>query len=419
MTCKSIISSSLLVLLVASGAWATTTTTSTSTTSTLPIGPSCNQMNQFLCRTGGTIVGPLAIQSFLPVVFEGSAGSGSTTVSVGNPANTNTLTVPDADSTTVQPNTCAAGTGVTGISATGVVNCGTSDGLTCAGCVGTSDIGVLSGANPLVFDGATPDANHTTVAVTDPTGARTFTIPNAASTAVVPTTCGAGESVTAVNSLGLPICNAVSSSAWSALAAPGANLSLSMNNNLTTFTWGNATGANPMMLLTESVNNTGSGAILKLKGATGSASHEFEIENAAGDSRILGDSGDLRPGGFGLIAATRLHSDSTDAVLTLANGLNDPITLTIGGTAIYSFYKIQGPTGAFSIGGTAETPEHGSILVLYNKSGQNMTIKHNSTGGAAEFFFMNAADHTTTGDGTMTFIYEAGLSRWIEIAEQL
>lgn len=40
-------------------------------------------------------------------------------------------------------------------------------------------LGVLSGATPLVFEGATADAYETTVAVTDPTADRTITLPDA------------------------------------------------------------------------------------------------------------------------------------------------------------------------------------------------------------------------------------------------
>jgi len=39
-------------------------------------------------------------------------------------------------------------------------------------------LGTLSGASPLVLEGATADANETTIAVTDPTADRTITIPN-------------------------------------------------------------------------------------------------------------------------------------------------------------------------------------------------------------------------------------------------
>ena len=56
---------------------------------------------------------------------------------------------------------------------------GTFVGLTATGSI-TMSGGVIAGASPLVFDGATPEAtNRVTVAITDPTAARTLTIPDA------------------------------------------------------------------------------------------------------------------------------------------------------------------------------------------------------------------------------------------------
>ena len=51
---------------------------------------------------------------------------------------------------------------------------------------GTMDVTgtVLSGASPLVFEGATDDAYETTWAVTDPTADRTITVPNATDTLI-------------------------------------------------------------------------------------------------------------------------------------------------------------------------------------------------------------------------------------------
>ena len=43
---------------------------------------------------------------------------------------------------------------------------------------------VLSGASPLVFEGATADAYETTFAIVDPTADRTVTMPNATDTLI-------------------------------------------------------------------------------------------------------------------------------------------------------------------------------------------------------------------------------------------
>lgn len=57
----------------------------------------------------------------------------------------------------------------------------------------------ILGGVPLVFEGATANDFETSVAVTDPTADRTFTIPNANSIAVQAATCSAGEFVSAIN----------------------------------------------------------------------------------------------------------------------------------------------------------------------------------------------------------------------------
>lgn len=61
----------------------------------------------------------------------------------------------------------------------------------------------LSGGSPLVFDGATADTNKTTVVVTDPTGARNFTVPDADSVAVQPDTGASNNFLTAISALGV------------------------------------------------------------------------------------------------------------------------------------------------------------------------------------------------------------------------
>lgn len=62
---------------------------------------------------------------------------------------------------------------------------------------------VLQGGSPLVFEGATSDGSETTVVVTDPTADRTFTIPNADSVAVQPSTAGANQFANGVSAAGV------------------------------------------------------------------------------------------------------------------------------------------------------------------------------------------------------------------------
>ncbi|MBI3933486.1 MAG: hypothetical protein HY316_02260 [Acidobacteria bacterium] len=67
---------------------------------------------------------------------------------------------------------------------------------------------IIGGATPLKFEGATDDNTYTTVAVTDPSAARTFTIPNADSVAVQPQTCSGTDKVSAISAAGLLSCSA-------------------------------------------------------------------------------------------------------------------------------------------------------------------------------------------------------------------
>ena len=65
------------------------------------------------------------------------------------------------------------------------INTGTSTGTTTIGNANSfvTVAGVVTGASPLVFDGNTADVNKTTIAVVDPTAARTITLPDATGTA--------------------------------------------------------------------------------------------------------------------------------------------------------------------------------------------------------------------------------------------
>ena len=66
----------------------------------------------------------------------------------------------------------------------------------------------FAGTSPLIFDGSTAGTFANTLVVTDPTAARTFTLPNADSVAVQPLTCGSTDKVSAISALGLITCTA-------------------------------------------------------------------------------------------------------------------------------------------------------------------------------------------------------------------
>ncbi len=103
-------------------------------------------------------------------------GAGAQSIAIGDGAAAKTVTLGSTNTTSTT--TINAGSG-------GVVVTGTIDaqaGLTVTGATNLA-AAVLSGASPLILDGVTAEAtNRVTVAVTDPTAARTLTIPDATGT---------------------------------------------------------------------------------------------------------------------------------------------------------------------------------------------------------------------------------------------
>ena len=115
------------------------------------------------------------------MTFEGATDdSFETVLSMTDPTADRTYTFPDANGNVVLDTDTQTLTNKTLTSPT--INGGTYSGSF----TGTMDITgtVLSGASPLVFEGATDDAHETTWAFTDPTADRTITFPNATDTLI-------------------------------------------------------------------------------------------------------------------------------------------------------------------------------------------------------------------------------------------
>jgi hypothetical protein len=99
------------------------------------------------------------------------------------------------------------------------------------------------------------------------------------------------------------------------------------------------------------------------------------------------------------------------ALSSLANGNNAAIVV---GTNV--FVEVSGPSGAFTINGIAGGRD-GKEIKIYNNTGQNMTIAHESgvdPTAANRIRTMTDADRSTTGNGFVTLIYSGAASRWIE-----
>jgi len=115
------------------------------------------------------------------IVFEGATDDAyETTLVVTDPTADRTITLPNLTGTVSLLDATEIYTNKTLTSPT--INAGTLSGAF----TGTADLTglVLSGASPLVFEGATANAYETTLAVTDPTADRTLTLPNATDTLV-------------------------------------------------------------------------------------------------------------------------------------------------------------------------------------------------------------------------------------------
>ena len=162
-----------------------------------------------------TMSGSLTLTGGTPIVLEGAtADAYETSIAVTDPTADRTITLPNATGTVVTtgnlPDITALGT-LTGASPI-VLEGATADGyettiavtdptadrtVTLADATGTvgtpghqtdiTALGTLTGATPIVLEGATADAHETTIAVTDPTADRTITLPDRAGTVAMTT----------------------------------------------------------------------------------------------------------------------------------------------------------------------------------------------------------------------------------------
>ena len=201
----------------ATGTVSTTTATETLTNKTLT-SPTINGGTFSGTFTGTQDLTGVVLSGASPLVFEGAtADAYETTLTFTDPTADRVITMPNATDTlvgkattdTLTNKSIALGTNtLTGslaewntalqsesfASLTGsetltnkTLTSPTITGGTFSGTfTGTQDLTgvVLSGASPLVFEGATADAHETTLAFTDPTADRVITVPNATDTLV-------------------------------------------------------------------------------------------------------------------------------------------------------------------------------------------------------------------------------------------
>ena len=100
--------------------------------------------------------------------------------------------------------------------------------------------------------------------------------------------------------------------------------------------------------------------------------------------------------------------------LALVNGSNNNIALSA-----FSYFRITGPTAAFSISGVTAGVD-GRIVTIYNTTSQIMTIVNDATSTAANrIYTLKGADIVTpVGPNVVQLQYNANVSRWIVIGGQ-
>lgn len=161
-------------------------------------------------------------------------------------------------------------------------SCTAMPNLACAGADDTlTGTYTIVDVNPLIFDGATGGGSATTWSVVDPTGARTITVPDANTALPQAINCGAGTHVDEFNvTTGAFTCTADTGGTptWDAIADPTAAQTLSMTSFTTDFVWGAATGAGvDLMEFRDSTSNTGTGYVVAISTASGSAAQPVAI----------------------------------------------------------------------------------------------------------------------------------------------
>ena len=109
-----------------------------------------------------------------------------------------------------------------------------------------------------------------------------------------------------------------------------------------------------------------------------------------------------------------------------SGGTNDNIALPVilGTSDVASFYRIIGPTGAFSIYGIKpSTGADGEVVTLINVTGKVMTIINNNSGTAANGIVTqtgaNLVDNaSSTANSSITMQYNKSVNRWYVTATQ-
>jgi hypothetical protein len=145
---------------------------------------------------------------------------------------------------------------------------------------------------------------------------------------------------------------------------------------------------------------------------------QFNIKYGSTSSNILTLAGNLKAGILTSTPRTRFDINGDlayrSAALTLANGQNNNVNIE---TSKFSYYRIAGPTAAFSVTGFFRGVD-GRILTIYNSTSQTMTVDNQSGNSTAvnRIITGTGSNMSVSAGGSVTFQYNATDSRWIVIS---
>ena len=339
------------------------------------------------------------------LIFEGATDdSYETTVQVTDPTADRTFTLPNANGDVVLITAAQTMTNKTLTSPT--INGGTFSG-SFTGAMDITGI-VLSGASPLVFEGATADAYETTLAFTDPTADRVITIPNATDTLVGKATTdtlttksydlgGTGNTVTG------------SLAEWNSALQSESFLSLTGSETATNKTLTTPTVTSPVLNTSVSGSAFTDEDDLTSNSATKVASQQsikayVDAQLTAQDLDVTSDSGtidiDLNSETLTIAGGTGLASSASSTTVTLAI---DSTVATLAGSQTLTNKTFTSPTineWTFASGNTMSGLQTTSTIIF-----------EGATADAYETS-LNVADPTadrviTIPDATMTCVTTA------------
>ncbi|MGL1889565.1 MAG: hypothetical protein OCD76_23830, partial [Reichenbachiella sp.] len=329
---------------------------------------------------GGVIMGDAATDAITvvgevrganPFHFEGISDNNTyTTFAITDPTVARTVTFKDESGTVAYISDLSGGAGsFTTLDASGAT---TLDGAVTLGDAATDVItvtGEIAGASPLVFEGVTANDVYTTIAITDPTGARTITLPDATGTVALTSDITAGgNSGTFVN-----------------LTSTGSTTLGDAGTDAVTVT-GEVMGANPFHF--EGATDDGTYTTFAITDPT--VARTVTFKNESGTVAYISD----LSGGAGSFTTLDASGATTlDGAVTLGDAATDVITVTgeIAGASplvfegvtandVYTTLAIADPTGARTItlpdatGTVALTSDIGPLIGAGSEDGSFTTL---------------------------------------------